>query len=92
MKAKLDSAEHKELVDKLEELANSIEGGQLSSSYSGRAMWGALCYSIDADDDVEALMKVGEMGLPKPKMDSMGMGVVLYWPDIEGCEPDRHST
>lgn len=83
MKYTKGTPEHAEIVQKIVEVASDT-GSDLRSDYSGRGMFGALCYGIDGQDEVEILMAVGAAGLPRPKIDSMGMGVIVYWPQIEG--------
>lgn len=45
-------------------------------SYSGRGMYGAECVgvSLDSPGDLDS------EGLPRATQDSLGRGVILYWP------------
>jgi hypothetical protein len=66
--------------------------------YSGRAMYGRQCVGIDTDDQFKAIASItAEVAwaggedmmedwvelLAETRMDSMGRGVILYWPDLE---------
>lgn len=51
-------------------------------SYSGRAMYGKECIGLSLPDrhGLDNLKKlVGSM----PRMDSLGMGIIVYWPEFE---------
>jgi hypothetical protein len=52
--------------------------GREAFPYSGRNMYGAQCVavSVDKSDDCRNLP-------PNPVIDSMGLGLVLYWPASE---------
>lgn len=65
-------------------------------SYSGRAMYGRQCIAITVDDTfsgialvLEVLADAGEDTggivdlISNTRQDSMGLSVVLYWPDLE---------
>lgn len=85
MKLKKGTPEHDEFIEKLDEVADNV-GGDIHSDYSGRFMYGKNCYGIDGEDLTDLLMEIGRLELPKPKTDSMGRGVIVYWPDVEGDE------
>lgn len=85
MKYSINTPEHDEIVGKLQKLADNVNG-TICSDYSGRGMYGACCYGIDCDDDIALLMKAGNLNLPRPRIDSMGQGIIAYWPQIEGRE------
>lgn len=66
-------------------------------SYSGRGMYGKECVAITTDSHVSAWtialaiadMNGGNMdlfGLGDPREDSMGLGRVYYWPQLEWPE------
>jgi hypothetical protein len=59
-------------------------------SYSGRGMYGKECLAVTADDGLAALQLIaweaGKQGIEMPRhirQDSMGLGVVLYWPEVD---------
>jgi hypothetical protein len=51
------------------------EQGLTPYPYSGRFMYGAHCVGVDVDNPGGYQLPVGW------KMDNMGMGYVIYWPD-----------
>lgn len=69
-------------IEKIHEAAQKC-GGEVWDNYSGRGMYGATCYGIDCDSEADLLMAIGAVGLPKPKLDSMGLGIIAYWPAIK---------
>lgn len=74
-------------------------------SYSGRFMYGDSCVAVVADD-VADLVTIGwhlahyfgeDRQLPTCRVDSLGRGIILYWPDVawpadldlaEACDND----
>lgn len=91
--------EKSELQLGLEELLDSYDLEFEIRSYSGRGMCGKECLAITCD--TVDLFTIGfELGKtesysdglhqpPQPKMDSMGLGVVLYWPRIQYVTDDE---
>ena len=67
----------------LEETAKAVEG-QVHSDYSGRSMYGRLCYSIYCDSDIACIEEAASRGLKGAKVDNMGRGFVVYWPSLTG--------
>lgn len=72
-----------------QELIDAIEGaGYDARDYSGRAMFGSVCVGVDLDSDGD-LWKLAcdltQQGLevPAPRTDSMGTGIIAYWPTIK---------
>lgn len=72
------------------------DAGYDPQPYSGRGMYGKHCVSLKHGPDDEPLSvwdlaKVsfnesydGEFdNLPEPRQDSLGLGIVLYWPSYE---------
>lgn len=90
MKLKKTDPNHAIVIAKLESIADSIDGGSLSRDYSGRSMYGETCYGVEGDNEAELLITIGrELGdlldiVGFPKLDNMGMGIIAYWPGIEG--------
>lgn len=79
---KINTPEHADAVEKIEQAANE-SGGTIRTDYSGRGMYGKICYGIEGDL-VDILMAAGRAGLPKPELDNMGMDSIVYWPRIKG--------
>ena len=65
------------IITKLEVVAD------VRSDYSGRGMFGETCVGIVCTHEAEPyiLIEAVKMGFPIPKIDSMGKGLILYWPD-----------
>lgn len=68
-------------------------------SYSGRGMYGRRCFAIQSDDCenmsllVDIAYSFGEQsedptGLHDIRTDSMGLGSVMYWPNVEWQDTD----
>ena len=71
-----------ELTDALEDAGFDVE------PYSGRAMFGVECVSIRLDSESELwslAYDLAEQGVkvPAPRLDSMGRGLVAYWPSAK---------
>lgn len=72
-------------------------------NYSGRGMYGRSCVAIDCDNPLETLAGIfvylvdsddlgGHdvmMALGEPKLDSMGMGSVLYFPKLKSNQVEE---
>lgn len=75
---------NQEKIEALEEIAFET-GGEIHTDYSGRCMYGKLCYGISVEggglDVVEA---AGAKGIRGAKMDNLGRGTIVYWPSIQG--------
>lgn len=70
-----------ELIEAIRNMADSEFDGV--TSYSGRGMYGKECIAVacdDRDDMVEACVRAD---LPRPTFDTLGMGMIAYWPRIE---------
>lgn len=68
-------------------------------SYSGRAMYGSDCIGITLSDSNEIFKlgvelgrilengtmfpDLGEVHLPRMQTDSMGLGIIVYWPGMK---------
>ena len=48
-------------------------------SYSGRGMYGKYCLGVDLPE-ISGLVRLG--GVPLPTTDSMGKGIIAYWPRV----------
>lgn len=65
--------------------ADAGEGVTVYSDYSGRFMYGRDCFAIYTrnryqGDSIQEYMR--EHDLSCGRCDSMGMGVVIYWPEL----------
>lgn len=80
-----------ELNDIIDEMAN--EGYEFYTDYSGRGMYGDTCLAVDLDHTSD-LMRLGcclgrmDSALAHTlgegaHTDSMGRGIVVYWPRIK---------
>ena len=83
---------------KLVQLLRETEGFR-ARRYSGRAMYGRECVGVDlnhAGDLFRVGVELGRLAyeqgraeddvlgdLRSPRTDSMGMGMIAYWPDVE---------
>ncbi len=69
----------------LKKIANE-NGWKFCDDYSGRGMFGRRCVGIvgaSAEPIVEAAAMAGVTGAFR---DSMGMDVIVYWPDVERAD------
>lgn len=64
--------------------------GHTTRQYSGRGMYGQQCLSVSIDTMSDAFGVMAMLGaasegqsVPMPRTDSMGKGLVMYWPGIE---------
>jgi hypothetical protein len=81
-----------EQIETIQDLASEIDGAELRS-YSGRGMYGKQCLGIDMDSMTDAfrfaLMIDDEdltVALSNPCFDSMGLGIIVYFPNVEAPE------
>lgn len=68
-------------------------GAELITEYSGRGMYGEICMGIvldrmSNDEEQEVIERIFELGLKGFRTDSMGLGVIYYWPNIPGFEEE----
>ena len=86
---------------KLGHYLNALEeAGYEPKAYSGRGMYGKKCVSITGDEEerisawevARALwfnnLDQDDLDVPAPRQDSMGLGIVLYWPGYEWPKGD----
>jgi hypothetical protein len=64
--------------------------GQKPRSYSGRCMYGRECVGVGMDYQFEVIELFTELrtvdgleNLPAPTFDSLGRGIIAYWPNVE---------
>jgi hypothetical protein len=67
------------------------QGGFKPRTYSGRGMFGVYCVGVNLDSPEDLVgigVALGKAGLEvgTPLLDSMGLGVVAYWPAIQVSE------
>lgn len=87
----------KDIAKLIQEFCQAYEYG-FRSSYSGRGMYGATCVAMETDADTTLFKVGLELGayaaeqgveaydivvwLEKHRTDSMGLGSIIYFPDI----------
>jgi len=75
-----------------EELTKLIQVANLFESkvrtYSGRNMYGKECLGIDCNygSEIELIEEAASQGIRGAKIDTMGKGMIVYWPDLEKNE------
>lgn len=69
------------------DLADAI-GGEVYESYSGRGMFGRTCMGISFGDASTVLYEAKSAGLPKPKLDSLGIDWITYWPSVPAMDAE----
>lgn len=75
--------ENKEKIKKIRATAKAV-GGTVRDDYSGRFMFGKNCYGIDCDNAVTCIEQAAKRGLTGARYDNMGLGYIVYWPNIQG--------
>ena len=83
----------KEREERSKELIEALsQAGFDPCAYSGRGMFGKECVCVKGDDVSEwevakALWRANDdneiVDVPAPRTDSLGLGIVLYWPYYE---------
>lgn len=66
----------------LELIADAVDG-RVHRHYSGRGMYGKCCVGIVADDAIDVIERAAQNGYRGAAQDSMGKGVIVYWPKME---------
>jgi hypothetical protein len=51
-------------------------------SYSGRGMYGKECLGAVAHSAKDVYAECGRANIKTARVDSMGLGVVVYWPSV----------
>jgi hypothetical protein len=74
-----------EAIEGLYSAASELNGASVDDSYSGRGMYGKTCYGIVSrgDSEEEIIEACARNGLRGARVDSMGKGVIVYYPHIE---------
>ena len=77
----------------IEDAISHVDGDGEMYSYSGRGMFGRQCLGIDFDSMSDAfrfalLIEDEDLAvmLSQPRFDNMGLGIVIYWPNVEAPE------
>lgn len=63
-------------------------------SYSGRGMYGDQCVGVALGDtrqvwDIAQTFARAELNVPAPLTDSLGRGIIAYWPSVKWPENAR---
>ncbi len=74
-----------EVEDKIKEIADEVDGS-IRYDYSGRGMFGDICYGIVCDDANKCLEVAGSKGITGGRTDSMGLQMIVYWPNLKPKE------
>ena len=84
-------------AEQVEEAISDL-GANLHDRYSGRGMYGAECPAIEAESESEIYSFFVELATVNEKMarqlaksarvDSMGRGIICYWPSITYAKKD----
>lgn len=79
-------------VEDIQSLVSNLDNAEVRS-YSGRSMYGKQCLGIDMESMSDAfrfaLMVEDEdltVALSNPCFDNMGMGIIVYFPNVEAPE------
>jgi len=68
-------------VQKLKQLAKENDWDY--QEYSGRGMYGAECAAVSGDYAMPIIEAAVEAGIKGARTDSLGKGVIVYWPGIK---------
>lgn len=78
--------------DLIEALDNA---GYDHRAYSGRAMYGKQCVGVNLENDID-LWRLArdliDLEIGPPKTDSMGLGIIAYWPRYEITDVEAESA
>lgn len=66
----------------LQEVADTLFDCQFRSDYSGRGMYGKKCCAITCNYAITVIEACAQRGITGAKVDDMGKGQIVYWPDI----------
>ena len=58
--------------------------GDVTSSYSGRGMYGMTCYGIKCYEHRACIEEAAAKGIRGAQVDQMGKRMIVYWPSIQG--------
>jgi hypothetical protein len=65
----------------LNEVIENTTDTRIYRKYSGRHMYGKNCLGISGPDEIEIIEEAAERGLKGARVDQLGRGVIVYWPD-----------
>jgi hypothetical protein len=79
------------ITTKIETLQRVAEnnGWRFRQHYSGRGMYGASCVGIAGDNATDIIEAAAAAGITGARHDSLGLGVIVYWPRISLKEGDE---
>lgn len=82
--------DNEEKIEVIENVLQAIgEDARIDSAYSGRGMYGEICFALRVPNSSEAhraIEQASQRGLNGARTDSMGRGIVVYWPSVKGDE------
>lgn len=80
-------------INAIEDAISYVDGDAEMYSYSGRGMFGKQCLGINFNGMSDAfrfalLIEDDRLAivLSEPRFDNMGLGIVIYWPNVEAPE------
>ena len=79
--------------DDVREIADEIEkAGYEPRAYSGRGMYGKQCLGVGLESDSDLwdlawFMGSGGFDVGAPRTDSLGRGIIAYWPSLKWEDP-----
>lgn len=62
---------------------NLNEEATIYKGYSGKGMFGRRCYGISCQSSGRVIELAGCIGLRGAAVDSLGLGTIVYWPDMK---------
>ncbi len=68
-------------IEIIREVAAEI-GGKVRENYSGRGMFGKICFGIIYRDVQTIIEEAAERGLKGASQDNMGLDYIVYWPSV----------
>jgi hypothetical protein len=75
------NTKHEDDVQTIREVALAVDG-TVRAAYSGKGMYGRLCYGIVCENPNRCLEEAGNRGLTHGLVDSMGLQSIVYWPHV----------
>lgn len=79
----MSTKDQTEEIDAIHDVADQFN--TRPRSYSGRGMNGKRCWAIASQDHTatEVIEAAAQKGLTGARSDSLGLGVIVYWPHLK---------